>query len=240
MSAAWRFLPLSEPSDPLWNMACDEVLLLSQDSAPVLRFYRWSRPALSIGYFQDPAAVARTAGCEQSGVTVVRRVTGGGIVPHGEDLTLSIVLPFKNPHFPENVKESYKAIHALLMKSLLPLYPGLHEMRAGKSLRPRGLSACFEEPTCFDVGLAGKKVLGSSQRRKNGRMLHQTAILLDGDLNGAADAIRAGFERSLDIRLVESRLSGEEASETDRLVREKYSQNEFSFALESSVDTRPR
>lgn len=68
-----------------FNMALDEALLESA-AAPLLRFYRWRRPALSFGYFgrYDEAAA------QSSHREIVRRWTGGGIVPHGDDLTYSV------------------------------------------------------------------------------------------------------------------------------------------------------
>ena len=39
-----------EPHDAALNMAIDEALLQTA-SLPLLRVYRWSRPAVSVGYF---------------------------------------------------------------------------------------------------------------------------------------------------------------------------------------------
>ena len=65
------------------NMAIDEVLLSNARSA-ILRFYRWSAPTVSFGYFVRFTDVCAIAG----GRAIVRRWTGGGIVPHGQDLIL--------------------------------------------------------------------------------------------------------------------------------------------------------
>ena len=48
-------LILDGPRPAALNMAIDEFLAASQSSgtnAPVLRFYSWDRPSVSIGYFQ--------------------------------------------------------------------------------------------------------------------------------------------------------------------------------------------
>ena len=63
------------------NMAIDEVLLPTARPA-ILRFYRWNAPSVSFGYFVRFAEARETAGNRD----VVRRWTGGGIVPHSEDL----------------------------------------------------------------------------------------------------------------------------------------------------------
>src|SRR5436305_10194353 len=73
------------------NMAVDEVLLESAASftRPVLRFYGWSEAAASFGYSQRYDEIARLT-CLRP---LVRRPTGGGLVPHDADWTYSLVFP---------------------------------------------------------------------------------------------------------------------------------------------------
>ena len=58
---AWLLLA-SGPGDPAFNMAMDEALLVSMPrlQTPVLRFYSWTIPAASFGYFQKYSEVERT------------------------------------------------------------------------------------------------------------------------------------------------------------------------------------
>ena len=70
------------------NMAIDEVLL-RHARMPLLRLYRWERPAISFGYFGVAAQILPQCGPREA----VRRWTGGGVVWHGEDLTYSLVVP---------------------------------------------------------------------------------------------------------------------------------------------------
>ena len=74
-------------SAPL-NMALDEVLL-GDICEPLLRIYRWEGAAVSFGYFGRYAPVAAA----WPGRALVRRMTGGGVVPHGSDLTYSLIVP---------------------------------------------------------------------------------------------------------------------------------------------------
>ena len=66
---------------PAFNMALDEALLnlMPRLQRPVLRFYGWTEPAASFGYFQKYADVERATLLRP----LVRRPTGGGIVQHG-------------------------------------------------------------------------------------------------------------------------------------------------------------
>ena len=77
------------------NMAIDEAILLSQKAqpCPTLRFYDWTQPAFSFGYFQDIAAAVDVPACRADGIELVKRMTGGGTVVHGWELTYTLILP---------------------------------------------------------------------------------------------------------------------------------------------------
>ena len=74
-------------------MAVDEALLLdaAENGIATLRFYEWSEPTLSLGYFQrydDRYSHAASRDC-----AIVRRQTGGGAILHDRELTYSLTLP---------------------------------------------------------------------------------------------------------------------------------------------------
>ena len=73
-SVPW-FLLQSGPGTASFNMASDEALLeaMPRLGKPVLRFYGWTEPAASFGYFQKHAEVERTTLLRP----LVRRPTGG-------------------------------------------------------------------------------------------------------------------------------------------------------------------
>ena len=83
------FLLQSGPGNPAFNMALDEALLEASAHVgkPVLRFYGWAEPAATFGYFQKFADVERATLLRP----LIRRPTGGGIVPHDADWTYSLV-----------------------------------------------------------------------------------------------------------------------------------------------------
>src|SRR6266850_8317909 len=87
---SWFFLQ-SGPGQFAFNMALDEALLQAMPrlGKPVLRFYSWSEPAASFGYFQRYADAANAISLRP----LVRRPTGGGMVPHDGDWTYSLVFP---------------------------------------------------------------------------------------------------------------------------------------------------
>ena len=222
-------LILDEPRSASLNMAVDEFLMLSQSgegAAPVLRFYSWDKPSVSIGYFQKVEEAAK----KFEGVPVVRRISGGGTVQHGKDLTFSLSIPVKNPFFPADVKSSYLRINEAVRTGLKELYPKLdyadcRTVPAGK--RQGGGRICFEAPACYDLLLSGKKVLGASQRRIGKDLLHQSAMFLGGDRARLIDGIVNGFRSLWKADLQERPLSREELLKAGELERKRYDSAEW-------------
>src|SRR6059036_393679 len=105
-----QWLSLQSPAGwPALNMAIDETLLHNAPriGKPVLRFYSWSEPAASFGYFQRIADVAKATSLRP----LVRRPTGGGIVPHDCDWTYSLVFPTAAQWYSLRATESYQRVH---------------------------------------------------------------------------------------------------------------------------------
>src|SRR3954471_19035556 len=113
MLAALHVYDDLEPRPAALNMAVDEALL-ADASLPILRFYRWRQPSLSFGYFGRYAEVESQADRRE----IVRRWTGGGIVPHGDDLTYSIVIPASDPWFRRSSLDVYRTSHDAIRAAL--------------------------------------------------------------------------------------------------------------------------
>ena len=96
-------------SDAAFNMALDEALLeaMPRLQAPVLRFYGWTEPAATFGYFQKYSEVAAATKLRP----LIRRPTGGGIVPHDADWTYSAICPTGHEWHSLKAEESYRRIH---------------------------------------------------------------------------------------------------------------------------------
>lgn len=232
MPEVWRLIPLSEPEDPVRNMAVDSALLdAPADAMPVLRFYQWSRPSISIGYFQSVEKTVRDHHCADQMMPVVRRPTGGGMVRHGADLTMSLSLPESHARFAGGVSDSYRAVHAVILNALEPLFKGLAFTNCASPLSGRGKGdrVCFEEPVSCDIEWRGNKAVGSSQRRKNGRLLHQTSIQLPGDVAGMSLRISRAFEENWSITLQHDSLSPVELKAVSTIEGEPYSSVEWHF-----------
>jgi lipoate-protein ligase A len=154
-------------------MAVDEWLL-ERAANPVLRIYRWDGDWGSVGYFGK----LEEAKAQLSGLELVRRWTGGGIVDHRADWTYSLIVPRGCEVARMKGGESYRAIHEILLRVLRAegADPGLSPSK-GKS---GGL--CFENPVEFDVmDSAGDKLAGAAQRRGKLGLLHQGSVATAGD-----------------------------------------------------------
>lgn len=151
------------PRDGAINMAIDEMLARTC-TVPWLRVYRWAEPSLSFGYFGEYKSVES----RWPGRRLVRRWTGGGEVPHGEDFTYTIVVPANHPFARIGVRESYRTLHAAL-STLLPS-TSLAQSDAAEN------AACFARPVVSDILHGSQKIAGAAQRRGKFGLLHQGSL----------------------------------------------------------------
>jgi lipoate-protein ligase A len=179
----WRLIdtgPLNGPT----NMAVDEALLTCFDpekSTPVLRLYGWNPPALSVGRFQNVSEILDLERCRSDNVPVVRRITGGGVIYHADELTYSIVCaPHHLPHA-ATVKDSFRVLTAFLLRfyrSLgLPAEYATDVATNGATLGER-TPFCFAGRESFDILVNSKKIGGNAQRRLQNAIFQHGSIPL--------------------------------------------------------------
>ncbi|HUI68498.1 MAG TPA: lipoate--protein ligase family protein [Nitrospirota bacterium] len=194
--SAWKFLDTG-PNIGAYNMALDEELLAraqAGDAMPVLRFYGWTPPAVSLGRFQKIENAVNADACKRLGFDIVRRITGGRAVLHHHELTYSIISRTDNPLFPPDVLGTYKIIAAGLLAGLRNL--GVHADMVSRSDRHAALvkketkdPACFSSPSWYEILVQGKKIVGSAQRRVTGAFLQHGSILIGYDPSLEAQVI---------------------------------------------------
>ncbi|MDQ6912049.1 MAG: hypothetical protein M3128_04155 [Verrucomicrobiota bacterium] len=196
-----------EPRSAAMNMAIDEALF-EFAIVPSLRFYRWARPSISFGYFGLFADVAD----QTTERDIVRRWTGGGIVPHGDDVTYSVILP-RNETAPQS-RIVYAQVHDAIRRAL-PLFMNAH---LAETKAAAVSESCFANPVAADVMVGGKKIAGAAHRRTRAGLLHQGSIqvetLPEDFPNRFAAALCPNFEKRV--------LSSEILARAEILEREKY------------------
>jgi lipoate-protein ligase A len=170
-------------------MAIDEALLevyAASGGLPMLRFYTWSPPALSLGYGQQIEADVNVERCRALGIDVVRRPTGGRAVLHDHEITYSVVIREDDPLAAMGVLASYLTISRALIRGLsyLGIAAELIPLRRPAPVPAHVMSpVCFGMPSSYEVAVAGRKIIGSAQRRSQGVIMQHGSlpITLDRD-----------------------------------------------------------
>lgn len=159
------------PGVPAWNMAVDEALLSGAvgNGAAVLRFYGWTEAAATFGYFQRLAEVELRTGLRP----LIRRPTGGGIVPHAADWTYSLAVPPGHGWHGLRATESYRAVHAWVVESFARLGVSTELAACCRKEIP---GQCFVGYEQFDVLWGGRKIAGAAQRRNRLGLLIQGSV----------------------------------------------------------------
>jgi lipoate-protein ligase A len=152
-------------------MAWDEALLehVSQLGAPVLRFYGWTEPAATFGYFQKYADVERATLLRP----LIRRPTGGGIVPHDADWTYSLVFPPGHAWHSLKAEESYRRVHEWIQFAFAKFKVAAELAPCSKKTAP---GQCFVGHEKSDLLWHGRKIAGAAQRRNKLGLLIQGSV----------------------------------------------------------------
>jgi len=174
-------------------MAADAAVLeaiRAGQSGPVLRFYRWTPPCVTLGKFQPAEGNVRLEDCARLGFDVVRRPTGGRAILHHREVTFSMILAEGDlPGAGTNIMDSYRVLGAALVDGLrrlgvpAELVDRKSTVRSGDvpSVTATGNPACFAAKARCDLMVEGRKIIGSAQSRKNGVILQQNSLPLSVD-----------------------------------------------------------
>ena len=172
--------------DAAFNMALDEALLetVSQLDKPVLRFYGWTEPAATFGYFQKYSEVGAATKLRP----LIRRPTGGGIVPHDGDWTYCAVFPPGHEWHSLKAEESYRRIHDWLRRAFAELKIETELAPCCKKTLP---GQCFVGHEKSDLLWHGKKIAGAAQRR------NKLGLLIQGSVQPPLKLVREEFEAAM-------------------------------------------
>lgn len=169
-----RFID-SGPTEPYLNMAVDEAIsiLVRQDKVlPTLRFYEWSKPAITIGEFQKLEEINLSA-CLKIGIPILRRPTGGKGIFHYDDLTYSFSAK-KEGIFRGSLFKTYEILSNIFAQAFKRT--GLSvEIKKEKRVINRS-SLCFARSSFGEISFRGQKIVGSAQKRWIDGFLQQGTI----------------------------------------------------------------
>ncbi len=164
-----KYLDLSF-ADPRRNLACDEALgdcCDAADGGEVLRVWEPAGYSVVVGYSNRVMAEVKIAACEEKGIPILRRFSGGGAVLQGPGcLNYTLVLGNERPGSFGDVGQSY---HRVLDKH--------------RELIARLTSELVEFQGTSDLAIAGRKFSGNSQHRKQRATVFHGTFLLNLDLS---------------------------------------------------------
>ncbi len=176
----WHFIN-TESSSGKFNMELDIFLskICNADEA-FFRLYRWKPYTISLGANQSESEIDIKL-CKSKNIGIVKRPTGGRAILHAEELTYSIILPLG---FGLTAREVYNKISITLSAALAKYNPKLSSVKLEniqpnfkKLLDTPSGALCFASTAKSEVKYAGKKLIGSAQRKKNNVVLQHGSIL---------------------------------------------------------------
>ncbi|MEA3372860.1 MAG: lipoate--protein ligase family protein [Campylobacterota bacterium] len=251
----WRLIESGiGPAD--WNMALDEALLngFREGDQPILRLYGWE-PALSLGRFSSVHKSVDMERLEQQQLSCVRRMTGGGVLVHGGDLSYALVLPRKSLK-DRGVRESYRYLCRFLIRLYEKLGQNAHfardlQLEGGRS------DICLADNEAYDIVIEGRKMGGNAQRHTRHILFQHGSIpmnvdesrfkplfLGDSGLERAATLQRLGnevayeelagllresFSETFDVNVAEENLRPSEEERAMELLTQKYSRQRWNI-----------
>ncbi|WP_139146581.1 biotin/lipoate A/B protein ligase family protein [Arthrobacter sp. SW1] len=180
----WEVIPPSVLPTQL-NVALDEVLTEEVGAGrrnPTLRFWDWEEPSVVIGSFQSVRNEVDPGGVARHGITVVRRISGGGamFMEAGNCITYSLYLP-QTLVDGISFADSYAFLDAWVMAALEKL----------------GITAFYVPLN--DIATEQGKIGGAAQKRlANGGMLHHVTMSYDIDADKMVEVLRIGKEKLSD------------------------------------------
>ncbi|MFN8674040.1 MAG: lipoate--protein ligase family protein [Candidatus Sericytochromatia bacterium] len=165
------------------NMDLDLFLLnefIEKDLTPILRFYSWEKPTISLGRSQNLDEIDIEY-CKKNNIDIVKRQTGGKAVFHQGEFTYSFIAS-KKFGLSDNIFDSYKQISEAIIFSLnklkkLDLFIGNETKKYFTS------SFCFATSSVSDINFGGKKFIGSAQLRKGSNLLQHGSIIINQDFS---------------------------------------------------------
>lgn len=168
---------------------------------PLLRFYQWPAPSLSVGRFQVVPEVLQALSW-QEGFPILQRPSGGQAIWHQNDLTFSWI----GPPIGSSVLEGHEQLKQAICKGLAKLGIDVLSKSTASSHSQAGVSFhCFDTVSAIDIQVAQGKLVGSAQARCRKALLQQSTVYLSPDRRRYQELFKQPFRgvglRELGVQL---------------------------------------
>ena len=174
-------LVISDKLSAKENMLIDKELFdgFNLSDLPIFRVYEWET-SYTYGVSQKIDTIKNFEDLKKYDDNYAQRMTGGGILFHGNDISYSLVIPTSYVKG-LSVKESYELICSFLIEfysalGLNPMYAKEAEVNLSKS------EYCQEGYEPYDILIDSKKIGGNAQRRTKDVIFQHGSINIDNSV----------------------------------------------------------
>lgn len=175
----------SEPASATYNMAMDEKIFFRymKDGIPVFRIYSWQAPSFTYGLSQKPARELNMEECLKDNISVVKRMTGGGILFHHNEVTYSFTCSKEDIGEDKDLFVSYRKICAFLIffYQSLGLKPSFACETDSFNHRNAAHPLCSASHEKYDIVINNKKIGGNAQKRNRQAVFQHGSIPISID-----------------------------------------------------------
>lgn len=240
----WRLVD-SDLAEPAYTAACDEAMMLARHHRIIpnsLHLYRRAVPTISIGYFEKVEEAVDLEAMKRRGIGLVRRVSGGSAIYTDQGQVIySVVLD--SQMVPESPNATFKlvckgVIRALELLGLAAEFKPVNDILVAKrkisgSAQTRKWDVVLQHGTLmvdtdfdamFDVLKPGKKRKGRDSVTSLAKELDETP-----SMERVKKALVEGFASAFDVEIVKGALTGYEERTIEKLLKERYGQEEYTF-----------
>ena len=177
----------SNSNDPRFNLALEQYVF---DEMPKDQDYFWlwqNHNTIVVGKHQNTAQEINQTYVKEHGITVVRRLSGGGAVYHD----------MGNVNF-TFIADAGNMEQLNLQAFCLPVIHTLEQIGVKAEVSGRN-----------DITIDGKKFSGNSQYIKKGRIMHHGTLMFDSDLSVVSQALHVSADKyeSKGFKSVKSRVT---------------------------------
>lgn len=233
----FRFITTSNLSAQ-HNMAIDKTLIHSFNNmqTPIFRLYTWEK-SFTVGVSQTCDDYTKLY--PEFHGNCAKRMTGGGVLFHGHDLSYSLIVPTSYLEG-MSVKESYEKICTFLLNFYKSLGLDAKYAKDVDSIMLSKSQFCQVGFEAYDIIVNGLKIGGNAQKRSKKFIFQHGSIPIEAlgkkeelgnslkdvhtdiTYEEAIKKVASSFESSFDVTLEPSSLNDEEQIYMNKIIEVQY------------------